>query len=100
MWQRAVGTTRDNGYPYYKHVPDCDICRSADLLESFIVKWEATFQPEPKKINIKQLLDDVIEHCEYCGWGNIWSREFAADLVKRVEAYQAAAPDDSRLTLK
>lgn len=33
MWQRSQGTSRDNGYPYHKHQPDCDICRSADLLE-------------------------------------------------------------------
>jgi len=33
MWQRARGTSRDNGYPYYKHVPDCDICRGADRIE-------------------------------------------------------------------
>ncbi len=33
IWQRAKGTDRDNGYPYHKHLPDCDICRSADMLE-------------------------------------------------------------------
>ena len=35
IWQRAQGTDRDNGYPYRKHVPDCDICRSADLLQLY-----------------------------------------------------------------
>ena len=34
IWQRAQGTKRDNGYPYHKHVPDCEICRSADLIET------------------------------------------------------------------
>lgn len=32
-WQRLQGTSRHSEYPYGKHVPDCDICRSADLLE-------------------------------------------------------------------
>ena len=31
-WQRSQGTKRDNGYPYGKHLPDCDICRSAELI--------------------------------------------------------------------
>jgi len=33
IWQRAKGTKSDNGYPYHKHYPDCDICRSAELIE-------------------------------------------------------------------
>ena len=33
MWQRVKGTSLDNGYPYHKHIPDCDICQSADRLE-------------------------------------------------------------------
>jgi len=33
-WQRAKGTSRDNGYPYCKHVPDCDICQAADRIEA------------------------------------------------------------------
>ena len=35
LWQREQGTSRDNGYPYHKHLPDCDICRAADLLEQY-----------------------------------------------------------------
>lgn len=34
FWQRSQGTDLDNGYPYHKHLPDCDICRSAELIES------------------------------------------------------------------
>ena len=33
IWQRAKGTSRDNGYPYHKHVPDCDICQGADRID-------------------------------------------------------------------
>ena len=33
-WQRARGTSRDNGYPYHKHAPDCEICMAADAIEA------------------------------------------------------------------
>ena len=46
-WQRAHGTSRDNGYPYHKHVPDCDICRSADLLEAYGNALERIASDEP-----------------------------------------------------
>lgn len=41
IWQREKGTVRDNGYPYYKHVPDCDICQAADHIEEMDrrVRW-------------------------------------------------------------
>lgn len=32
IWQRRKGTSRDNGYPYRKHVQDCDICQGADRI--------------------------------------------------------------------
>lgn len=34
IWQLAKGTDRDNGYPYGEHLQDCDICQSAELIES------------------------------------------------------------------
>ena len=33
QWQRVQGTTDNNGYPYHKHVPDCEICQAADRIE-------------------------------------------------------------------
>ena len=33
IWQRTKGTKHDNGYPYHKHLPDCDICQGADEIE-------------------------------------------------------------------
>ena len=34
FYQRTLGTDLDNKYPYHKHLPDCDICLSAEL-----IKW-------------------------------------------------------------
>ena len=34
IWQRDQGTNDDNGYPYHKHVPDCEICQAADRIEA------------------------------------------------------------------
>ncbi len=34
LWQRQDKARTDKDtYPYHKHYPDCDICRSAELIE-------------------------------------------------------------------
>ena len=32
-WWKSQGTPEDNGYPYHKHFPDCDICQAIAELE-------------------------------------------------------------------
>lgn len=47
---------------------------------------------KPKKLTEKQLLElvkSLIEHLDYCGWGDKWEKERSEDLRKKVEKYKA-----------
>ena len=62
MWHQAKGTSRDNGYPYHKHLPDCEICRTADLLERQAKQiYGLTQYIDGQKIDIEGLQERIEE---------------------------------------
>lgn len=34
-----------------------------------------------------ELIDELVAHLEYCGWGDSWERECAEPLMKQVEEF-------------
>lgn len=38
------------------------------------------------KPEMMALIKELIEHLDYCGWGDSWEREVAGDLPQRAEA--------------
>jgi hypothetical protein len=69
MWQRAKGTKRDNGYPYHKHVPDCDICQAADALEA----------ADKRIAELEQVLEIIADTSS-----SVDTRDIAEDALNRI----------------
>jgi len=73
-----------------------------DQLEYPTANWNPLFKrweiPNPKNaalsielpliVDQRELIDELIEHLEYCNWGDAWERECAEDLRKTVRQYQ------------
>lgn len=72
-WQRAKGTSRDNGYPYHKHVPDCDICQGADKIDKL-------------QAQIKEL-EDLLDA--------LWKMNDAGEMRNLIRAYSKPRPPNS-----
>ena len=66
-WQRSQGTERDNGYPYHKHFPDCDICRSADLIERLArdrdKALQTTIDISDEHTELQTRIEELENHC-------------------------------------
>jgi len=67
QWQRVQGTTDNNGYPYHKHVPDCEICQAADRIEEL----EAALLQAIATVNHE---GELQFHDEYCPHGAVWGK--------------------------
>lgn len=42
---------------------------------------------------IIQLAHELIEHLEYCGWGDRWEREVSEELRRQAYKFQEEHPD-------
>ena len=49
---------------------------------------------------IEQLTRDLIEHLDYCGWGDRWEREVSEELRTRSHRFEREhpRPEESQLT--
>ena len=41
---------------------------------------------------LQQLCLDLIEHLDYCGWGDAWEREISEGLQSRAKRFQESTP--------
>jgi hypothetical protein len=45
------------------------------------------------KAATEALVRELLEHLNYCGWGDRWERERSEDLRKRADAWAKAHPE-------
>jgi len=41
---------------------------------------------------VEALTDELIEHLDYCGWGDAWERECSENLQKKARAFTMTTP--------